>query len=123
VHPIMDGHPHRYSTDFEQTLLGGPLGYVTVFGEAGVCVFITAGPSTKLFAWGGGGDIGRSKFGATDNLFLPSNSIPPYLRTTEPTSSRQPTVSAATANLAEAPPRSPAPVSTASTEGRSAVGV
>jgi len=24
----------------------------------GVCVFITAGPSTKLFAWGGG-DIGR----------------------------------------------------------------
>jgi hypothetical protein len=23
-----------------------------------VCVFITAGPSTKLFAWGGGGDMG-----------------------------------------------------------------
>jgi hypothetical protein len=23
-----------------------------------VCVFITAGPSTKLFTWGGGGDMG-----------------------------------------------------------------
>ena len=23
VHPLMDGHPHRCSTDFEQTLLGG----------------------------------------------------------------------------------------------------
>jgi hypothetical protein len=35
-----------------------------VEGEAGahstwsVCVFITAGPSTKLFTWGGGGDLG-----------------------------------------------------------------
>jgi hypothetical protein len=23
-----------------------------------VCLFITAGPSTKLFTWGGGGDMG-----------------------------------------------------------------
>jgi hypothetical protein len=44
---------------------------------------------------------------------------PPYLRTTEPTSSRQPTVPATTATSAGAPPRSPAPVST---EGRSRVG-
>ena len=46
-HPLMDGHPHRCSTDFEQTLPGGhltrrglvstsPSGYVTAFGEAGV---------------------------------------------------------------------------------------
>ena len=48
-----------------------------------------------------------------------SNSIPPYLRTTESTPFRQPTVSATTENLAEAPPRSPAPVSTG---GRSGVG-
>jgi hypothetical protein len=27
-------------------------------GYTGVCVFITAGPSTKLFTWGGGGDMG-----------------------------------------------------------------
>jgi hypothetical protein len=33
-----------------------------------------------------------------------SNSIPPYLRTTAPTSSRQPTVPATTANSAGAPP-------------------
>jgi hypothetical protein len=47
VYPLMDGHPHRCSTDFEQTLLGGhltrrvliahestsPLGYVSIFGE------------------------------------------------------------------------------------------
>ncbi len=25
VYPLMDGHPHRYSTDFEQTLLDGDL--------------------------------------------------------------------------------------------------
>jgi hypothetical protein len=25
-----------------------------------LCVFITAGPSTKLFAWGGGGGYGRT---------------------------------------------------------------
>ena len=54
-----------------------------------------------------------------DILFACSNSIPPYLRTTESTSSRQPTVSATTANSAEAPPRSPAPMST---EDRSGVG-
>jgi hypothetical protein len=24
-YPLMDGHPHRFSTDFEQTLLGGHL--------------------------------------------------------------------------------------------------
>jgi hypothetical protein len=48
-----------------------------------------------------------------------SNSIPPYLRTTAPTSSRQPTVPATTANSAGAPPRFPAPVST---EDRSGVG-
>ena len=47
VHPLMDGHPHRCSTDFEQTLLGGhltprdahestsPLGYVSILGETG----------------------------------------------------------------------------------------
>jgi hypothetical protein len=40
-----------------------------------------------------------------------SNSIPPCLRTTEPTSSRHSTVTATTANSAGAPPRSPAPVS------------
>ncbi len=50
---------------------------------------------------------------------MSSNSIPPYLGTTEPTSSRQPTVSDNTAISAEAPPRSPAPVST---EERSGVG-
>ena len=49
-------------------------------------------------------------------MFVPSNSISPYLRTTEPTCSRQPTVLATTVKSAEAPPRSPAPVST---EGRS----
>jgi hypothetical protein len=49
-----------------------------------------------------------------------SNSIPRYLRTTAPTSSRQPTVPDTTANSAGAPPRFPAPVST---EGRSGVGV
>ena len=54
-----------------------------------------------------------------DILFACSNSIPPYLRTTESTSSRQPTVSATTASSAEAPPRSPAPMST---EDRSGVG-
>jgi len=48
-----------------------------------------------------------------------SNSNPPYLRTTEPTSSRQPTAPSTTATSAGAPPRSPAPVST---EGRSGVG-
>jgi hypothetical protein len=46
----MDGHPHRCSTDFEQALPGGLLARRGV----GVCVFITAGPSTKLFAGGGG---------------------------------------------------------------------
>jgi hypothetical protein len=25
VNPFMDGYPHRFSTDFEQTLLGGHL--------------------------------------------------------------------------------------------------
>ena len=25
VHPLVNGHPHRFSTDFEQTLLGGHL--------------------------------------------------------------------------------------------------
>jgi hypothetical protein len=47
-----------------------------------------------------------------------SNSIPPYLRTTEPISFRQPTAPSTTANSAGAPLRSPAPVST---EGRSGV--
>jgi hypothetical protein len=45
----MDGHPHRFLTDFEQTLPGkhltrrtgcwvstSPFGYVTTFGEADV---------------------------------------------------------------------------------------
>jgi hypothetical protein len=50
--------------------------------------------------------------------FVSSNFIPPYLRTTEPTSSRQPTVSATTTNSA-APPRSPAQVAT---DVRSGVG-
>ena len=47
MHPLMDGHPHSCSTDFEQTLLGGhltrrgvgchtsPYGYATIFGETG----------------------------------------------------------------------------------------
>ena len=48
-----------------------------------------------------------------------SNSIPPCLRTTEPTSFRQQTAPSTTANSAGAPPRSPAPVST---EGRRGVG-
>jgi len=60
-----------------------------------------------------------AKFGAADFLSASSNSIPPYLRTTESTPFRQPTVSAATENLAETPPRSPAPVSIG---GRSGVG-
>ena len=38
----------------------------------------------------------------------PQVRFPPYLRTTEPTSSRQPTVPATTATSAGAPPRSPA---------------
>ena len=41
------------------------------------------------------------RFGAADLLSTSSNSIPPYLRTTESTPSRQPTVSATTATLAE----------------------
>jgi hypothetical protein len=49
------------------------------------------------------------KFGTADILFASSNSIPPYLRTTESTSSRQPTVSATTASLAEASPRTARP--------------
>jgi hypothetical protein len=48
VHPLMNGHPHRCSTHFEQTLPGGhlatagcwvstsPSEYVTALGEAGV---------------------------------------------------------------------------------------
>ena len=53
MHPLMDGHPHRCSTDFEQTDTTGwtfgtagcwvsvivstsPSGYVAAFGEAGV---------------------------------------------------------------------------------------
>jgi len=64
-------------------------------------------------------DFGRkgAKFGAADLLSVSSNSIPPYLRTTESTPSRQQTVSATTANLAETPPRSPAPVSTGDRSG------
>jgi hypothetical protein len=46
-----------------------------------------------------------------------SNSIPPYLRTTKSIPSRQLTVSDTTANLAEDPPRSPAPVSTGGRSG------
>jgi hypothetical protein len=34
-----------------------------------VCVFITAGPSTKLFTWGGGGTLlGAPKLAGTDGL-------------------------------------------------------
>ena len=44
-----------------------------------------------------------------DILFACSNSMPTYLRTTESTSSRQPTVSATTASLAEASPRTARP--------------
>jgi hypothetical protein len=50
---------------------------------------------------------------------LSSNLIPPYQRTTQTTSSRQPTVPATTATSAGAQPRSPA---TVPTEGRSGVG-
>jgi hypothetical protein len=42
-----------------------------------------------------------AKFGTADILFPSSNSIPPYLRITESTPFRQPTVSTTTANLAE----------------------
>ena len=60
-----------------------------------------------------------AKFGTKGKSFVSSNSIPPYLRTTESTPSRQPKVSATTPNSAGAPPRSPAQVST---EDRSWVG-
>jgi hypothetical protein len=43
--------------------------------------------------------------GTQSHISANENSIPPYLRTTESTPSRQPTVSATTANLAEDPPR------------------
>ena len=39
--------------------------------------------------------------GTQSHISANENSIPPYLRTTESTPSRQPTVSATTANLAE----------------------
>jgi hypothetical protein len=39
----------------------------------------------------------KFEFGTADILFASSNSIPPYLRTTESTPVRQPTVSATTA--------------------------
>jgi hypothetical protein len=42
-----------------------------------VCVFITAGPSTKLFAWGGGGYWGTCVDRAADGtrVFLPRIAI------------------------------------------------
>jgi len=95
----MDGHPQRFSTDFEQTLSDWvgiylprrgatigcpqvPLGtqYVTTFGEGGVPT-----PGLEGGAWCNPlSDFGRkdAKFGTMDNLFVSSNSIPPYLRTT-----------------------------------------
>ena len=109
MHPLMDGHPHRFATDFEQTLLGKASdtaggwvptslpGHVNAFGEAGV-------PTPGLE--GGVGCNSRVTFdgkvrnlGQRANCFVSSN--PPYLRTTEPTASRQQTVSAA--NSAGAP--------------------
>jgi hypothetical protein len=49
----------------ERGVVCGGEGYVCVFIRdivwkvcVCVCVFITAGPSTKLFTWGGGGDMG-----------------------------------------------------------------
>jgi hypothetical protein len=114
VHPLVDGHSHRSSTDFRQTLLGGhltwhggcwvstsPSRYFTTFGEA--CV-----PTLGLK--GGVGCNPRVTFdGKVRNMGLRKICF---------VSSRQPTVSATTANSAGAPPRSPAPVST---EDRSAV--
>ena len=64
-----------------------------------------------------GANSGVAIRGDRRHLFAYSNSIPPYLRTTKSTSSRQKTVSATTANLSEAPPRSPAPVSTEDRSG------
>jgi hypothetical protein len=127
---MMDGHPNRFSTDFEQILLGG---HLTRRGVGCPRVPLGTGPLLVRSVFQPLGHSGRrgrvqspndfslkgAKFGTTDNLFMPSNSIPHYLRTTEPTSSRQTTVSATTANPAEAPPRSQALVST---EDRSWVG-
>ena len=62
-----------------------------------------------------------AKFESADLLSATSNAKfdSPLPEDTESTPSRQPKVSATTANLAEAPPQSPAPVST---RGRSGVG-
>jgi len=125
VHPLVDGHSHRSSTDFRQTLLGGhltwhggcwvstsPSRYFTTFGEA--CV-----PTLGLK--GGVGCNPRvTSDGKVRNMGLRKICF---------VSSRQPEnlfcVLSTTDSLRHhcklgggAPPRSPAPVST---EDRSAV--
>ena len=96
VHPLVDGHSHRSSTDFRQTLLGGhltwhggcwvstsPSRYFTTFGEA--CV-----PTLGLK--GGVGCNPRvTSDGKVRNMGLRKICF---------VSSRQPTVSATTANSA-----------------------
>jgi len=84
------------------------------FGAADLCLRpqirfpLTWGPVCQLWVGRRGrvqppSAFGRkgAKFGTADILFASSNSIPPYLRATESTPFRQPTVSATTANLAE----------------------
>jgi hypothetical protein len=57
----MGGHVLRETTSRGLCGLGCPSRTSERGGSGvgvGVCVFITAGPSTKLFTWGGGGDMG-----------------------------------------------------------------
>ena len=78
-----------------------PSGYVTAFGEAGV--------PTPGLEQGGVGCNPRSTFDGKVQIwgYVSSNSIPPYLRTTEPTSSRQPTVPATKTLHFQSPPSRP----------------
>ena len=79
-----------------------PLGYVSILGETG----------EPTLGWKEGSGLYF--------LLLQEQLKGIIIRTTESTPFRQPTVSAATENLAETPPRSPAPVSIG---GRSGLGV
>jgi hypothetical protein len=56
MHPVTEPPPHR-GLDFvvANPLVVGIADRVYVFITSPVCVFITAGPSTKMFTWGGGG--------------------------------------------------------------------
>jgi len=46
VYPLMDGHPHRCSTDFEQTLLGG---HLTRRGVG--CPWVHKSPWVRVHSW------------------------------------------------------------------------